>query len=303
VAVVVGPFEQCGGRGGSCGGSCEDGPWPASGCTLGYACSRRSESVWQCRPGPTQAAQPGRDGGDAPAAGTSLQATASWSATGGGAALLVHRLAKRVLRPPAPQLGAAAGRLATHSLVPRWGCLSLCQLQPAWARLGDQVQRGAGQRQLTPPPPAPTAALQLVRPWNQCGGASGRCSDHGACADAAWPGTACPSGHLCARLSRGHWQCQTEEVAREAAAGQAAYDRVTRAAGRAMSSAAAAGPAAAGLLTAKAAGGSSVAAAAHGAVQAAAGAPPSACVPSLPAWPAGPPAPAFPFGQLCRRRR
>ncbi len=66
----------------------------------------------------------------------------------------------------------------------------------------------------------------MLKPWDQCGGASGLCQQPN-CKDVAWPDKGCPAKHACMRVDKFYWQCKPmslvqQQLAVALAAAQAA---------------------------------------------------------------------------------
>ncbi len=47
----------------------------------------------------------------------------------------------------------------------------------------------------------------VLKPWDQCGGASGTCQQPN-CQDVAWPDKGCPAKYACMRVDKFYWQCK-----------------------------------------------------------------------------------------------
>jgi hypothetical protein len=47
---TIAKYQQCGGKGGGCGGArpCADAAWPGAKCVAGTSCRRTNEWHWQC---------------------------------------------------------------------------------------------------------------------------------------------------------------------------------------------------------------------------------------------------------------
>jgi hypothetical protein len=57
--------------------------------------------------------------------------------------------------------------------------------------------------------------------WEQCGGEGGNCKQAGACADAPFPGKACPAGASCQKQNNWYYQCLPATAATAATASPA----------------------------------------------------------------------------------